>query len=283
MHRSDKSGLVGIIVDGDQLYRLLFRSQHHRRAAGDELAEAACLHAAADRYPFDPAPFRLLLKAPYDRRQFPREILDGGMQEAGRLRIARCQQPVELAFCQFVRRLVADRVVAVAPQGFSQPIDDLAKCPFARPVPDESFLVLQFAVVAGDKHRRQPLCAVTSKRRLGRSLGRFLRQLTGSLAPPTPRWSGEMEDVSQSSLLRGVWASNCLPAFMVVGGEVGVRCWELAARLAVIGLHRKPGLSLNPEVLRRVPCRLTGYGSLLPAIACCRRTLSEPGGGLRDV
>jgi hypothetical protein len=158
--RCDQPRLVGIVLDGPEFDAHAVRRQHDAGPAHRELADPATDHAAADDDALRALPGLEAQEAANDGRQFARELLDHGVDEAGRHRIGARQHLVELGLGDFLHRHVSERILApllhpVAPVG-----QDGAEGAAAGAIADEAFLVAQFLVVGVDGDGGQDATAV---------------------------------------------------------------------------------------------------------------------------
>src|SRR5581483_4936613 len=99
-------------------------------------------------------------KAPHDRGELLRELLDGRMDEAGGFRIAIGEQLVQPFLTDLITGLIAQGIFAGLAQSLAPFLQYGLKSPLARPVADEPFGAPQLRIVGVNRDEAQVLGAV---------------------------------------------------------------------------------------------------------------------------
>src|SRR5688572_8140765 len=112
MCAADQPRLVRMVADRLQLHAGAAALQYDRSAAGDDLADPAFAHAAADGDAFHVLPALAPGEAADDRDQPLRELLRGPLDQAGGFRLALAERLVEALAADLLRRPAAQRIIS---------------------------------------------------------------------------------------------------------------------------------------------------------------------------
>ena len=168
MGGADQARLIRIVADRHQVDRDTIGLEDEGCAADRQFTDAAAAETAADHQTLRILPGFEFEKPPNDEREFLREILDGGVHDAGRFRVAFGERLVQFFFREVFARRIAKRVVALFAQRLAPILDDVTKGAFAGAVADKAFVVLDLDIVAVDLDGGQAGAAVGGDHRQSR-------------------------------------------------------------------------------------------------------------------
>src|SRR5262249_50172727 len=138
------------MADGQEIDRHLVCFQDDRRATNAELADPAGAGSTAHHDPCGIAPRFEFRERADDERKLLRETLNRPLHNAGGLGVALCEQRIELLPADLLARLVPERIVAGFAQRLAPALEDRAERALVGAVAEQTFVVLQFDIVAFD-------------------------------------------------------------------------------------------------------------------------------------
>ena len=154
MRAANQTGLVGMMADRHEVEIAPVRPQDDGGTRDRKLADPALAEAPADHDALDLGPALQPGETADDEGQRLGKAFDGTVHQCSRPRIALLDQRVELLLAD-LGSLALQRIVAVALEVAAQRVEMFDEGAAARLVADETVIVADLQIVAGDHHGGQ--------------------------------------------------------------------------------------------------------------------------------
>ena len=182
MGGAEQPGFIGVAANELEIEVGALSLQEHGASPDRQLSDPAGAEATADHQAFGIAPVLEPQKAADNRGELLGKFFDGALHDAGSFRVTLNQERCQLFLADGLAGLLTERVVTEVFERLAPLVEKIPERSLAGLVADETFVVLDFDVVALDLDARQD--GGTVRRKLGR-----LGILFGHGIPPTPTFS----------------------------------------------------------------------------------------------